>query len=80
MCRARIQLECQATLVQAQTGLFDASLVMHRLAQKGEQGDGGSADGGSGLGWVSSGCVSTVCMTNLWSNYDERTNAHSSTS
>ena len=33
-CRARIQLECQATLVQAQIGLLDANLAMHRLAQK----------------------------------------------
>ncbi|KAH3752078.1 hypothetical protein DPMN_186688 [Dreissena polymorpha] len=47
---------------------------------KREQGDGGSADGESGLGWVPSGGVSSVCMTNLWSNYDERTNVHSSTS
>ncbi|KAH3754454.1 hypothetical protein DPMN_189129 [Dreissena polymorpha] len=53
---------------------------MHRLAKKREQGDGGSADGGSGLGWAPNGVVSSVCMTNVWSNYDERTNAHSSTS
>ncbi|KAH3845148.1 hypothetical protein DPMN_087421 [Dreissena polymorpha] len=33
-CRARIQLECQATLVQDQIGLLDANLKMHRLAQK----------------------------------------------
>ncbi|KAH3832549.1 hypothetical protein DPMN_105839 [Dreissena polymorpha] len=33
-CRARIQLECQATLVQAQIDLLDANLAMHRLAQK----------------------------------------------
>ncbi|KAH3815071.1 hypothetical protein DPMN_143590 [Dreissena polymorpha] len=46
---------------------------------KREQGDEGSADGGSGLGWVPSGGVSSTCMTYLWSNYDERTNAHSST-
>ncbi|KAH3794268.1 hypothetical protein DPMN_147799 [Dreissena polymorpha] len=46
---------------------------------KREQGDGGSADGGSGLGWVPSGGVSSVCMTNLWSNYYERTSAHPST-
>ncbi|KAH3786377.1 hypothetical protein DPMN_164484 [Dreissena polymorpha] len=26
--------ECQATLVQAQIGLLDANLAMHRLAQK----------------------------------------------
>ncbi|KAH3784341.1 hypothetical protein DPMN_162295 [Dreissena polymorpha] len=46
---------------------------------KREQGDGGSANGGSALGWAPSGGVSSVCMTNLWSNYDERTNARSST-
>ncbi|KAH3882345.1 hypothetical protein DPMN_006280 [Dreissena polymorpha] len=33
-CRARIQLECQATLVQAQIDLLDANLAMHRLALK----------------------------------------------
>ncbi|KAH3848732.1 hypothetical protein DPMN_091112 [Dreissena polymorpha] len=47
---------------------------------KREQGDGGSADGRSGLGRAPSGGVSSVCMANLWSNYDERTNPHSSTS
>ncbi|KAH3841570.1 hypothetical protein DPMN_115037 [Dreissena polymorpha] len=73
-CRARIQLECQATLVQAQIDILDANLGMHRLALKGY---GGSADGGSGLVWVPSGGVSSVSMTNLWSNYDERTDAHS---
>ncbi|KAH3740361.1 hypothetical protein DPMN_047067 [Dreissena polymorpha] len=50
---------------------------MHRLAQKRAR-DGGSADGGSRLGWVPSEGVSSVCMTNSWSNYDERTYAHSS--
>ncbi|KAH3750340.1 hypothetical protein DPMN_184861 [Dreissena polymorpha] len=33
-CRARIQLECKATVVQAQIGLSGANLAMHRLAQK----------------------------------------------
>ncbi|KAH3844918.1 hypothetical protein DPMN_087184 [Dreissena polymorpha] len=33
-CRARNQLECQATLVQAQIDLLDANLAMHRLALK----------------------------------------------
>ncbi|KAH3755151.1 hypothetical protein DPMN_189838 [Dreissena polymorpha] len=33
-CRARIQLEFQATFVQAKIGLLDANLAVCRLAQK----------------------------------------------
>ena len=32
-CRARIRIQCQAALVQAQIGLLDANLNMYRLAQ-----------------------------------------------
>ncbi|KAH3704125.1 hypothetical protein DPMN_079180 [Dreissena polymorpha] len=80
-CRARIQLECQAALLQAQIGLLNANLAMHRLAQK------RAMRRRQRRWWIRAWLGSErrrqfglydQLMVKL--RYDERTNVHSSTS